>query len=114
MGVLGFEPRTSALSELRSSQLSYTPAVFRFVPKTNEPNHSGSALSHPRRGTIEPLLLCPNPGDDEADIGHGLVSNRPLSISSGNYRPTPAGVNAVVVSYCRAGSFSDGIRRSRR
>ena len=25
MGVLGFEPRTSALSELRSSQLSYTP-----------------------------------------------------------------------------------------
>src|SRR6266436_2929448 len=26
MGVLGFEPRTSALSELRSSQLSYTPA----------------------------------------------------------------------------------------
>ena len=24
MGVLGFEPRTSALSELRSSQLSYT------------------------------------------------------------------------------------------
>ena len=26
LGVLGFEPRTSALSELRSSQLSYTPA----------------------------------------------------------------------------------------
>ena len=25
LGVLGFEPRTSALSELRSSQLSYTP-----------------------------------------------------------------------------------------
>ena len=25
VGVLGFEPRTSALSELRSSQLSYTP-----------------------------------------------------------------------------------------
>jgi hypothetical protein len=27
LGVLGFEPRTSALSELRSSQLSYTPFV---------------------------------------------------------------------------------------
>lgn len=27
MGVLGFEPRTSALSELRSNQLSYTPDV---------------------------------------------------------------------------------------
>src|SRR5262245_29275876 len=26
VGVLGFEPRTSALSELRSSRLSYTPA----------------------------------------------------------------------------------------
>jgi hypothetical protein len=26
LGVLGFEPRTSALSELRSSQLSYTPS----------------------------------------------------------------------------------------
>jgi hypothetical protein len=26
MGVPGFEPGTSALSELRSSQLSYTPA----------------------------------------------------------------------------------------
>ena len=26
--VLGFEPRTSALSELRSSQLSYTPSSF--------------------------------------------------------------------------------------
>jgi hypothetical protein len=25
MGVLGFEPRTSSLSEMRSNQLSYTP-----------------------------------------------------------------------------------------
>jgi hypothetical protein len=31
VGVLGFEPRTSALSELRSSQLSYTPL---FMPLT--------------------------------------------------------------------------------
>ncbi len=29
VGVLGFEPRTSALSELRSSQLSYTPKCTR-------------------------------------------------------------------------------------
>ncbi len=29
LGVLGFEPRTSALSELRSSQLSYTPVPSR-------------------------------------------------------------------------------------
>ncbi len=34
MGVRGFEPRTSALSELRSNQLSYTP----FVP---EDSHTG-------------------------------------------------------------------------
>ena len=29
VGVRGFEPRTSALSELRSSQLSYTPSQNR-------------------------------------------------------------------------------------
>src|SRR5947208_13949788 len=34
LGVLGFEPRTSALSELRSSQLSYTPSS-----KQKKPNH---------------------------------------------------------------------------
>ena len=35
MGVLGFEPRTSALSELRSSQLSYTPGLQKkeLLPK---------------------------------------------------------------------------------
>jgi hypothetical protein len=38
VGVLGFEPRTSALSELRSSQLSYTPK-FRHthsLPQNNK------------------------------------------------------------------------------
>ena len=37
VGVLGFEPRTSALSELRSSQLSYTPSSR----ETKKPNHIG-------------------------------------------------------------------------
>ena len=32
VGVLGFEPRTSALSELRSSQLSYTPSSLTLSP----------------------------------------------------------------------------------
>ena len=38
MRVLGFEPRTSALSELRSSQLSYTRLSFGrgFVRRTAE------------------------------------------------------------------------------
>src|SRR4051812_20320936 len=33
VGVLGFEPRTSALSELRSSQLSYTPADWPLMKR---------------------------------------------------------------------------------
>src|SRR5947208_1402463 len=37
VGVLGFEPRTSALSELRSSQLSYTPFSLRHR-QTKKPN----------------------------------------------------------------------------
>ena len=41
--VPGFEPGTSALSELRSSQLSYTRG--RRSLETQEPNHSGLALS---------------------------------------------------------------------
>jgi hypothetical protein len=41
VGVLGFEPRTSALSELRSSQLSYTPPSGEI----KKPNPKGLALS---------------------------------------------------------------------
>ena len=37
MGVLGFEPRTSALSELRSSQLSYTRVVSGWGNKKAKP-----------------------------------------------------------------------------
>ena len=52
MGVLGFEPRTSALSELRSSQLSYTPVspgahaarLARYKQKSQ--TATGLALSH--------------------------------------------------------------------
>src|SRR4051812_17176908 len=40
VGVLGFEPRTSALSELRSSQLSYTPFSLR-RGQTKKPNRYG-------------------------------------------------------------------------
>ena len=42
MRVLGFEPRTSALSELRSSQLSYTRVSFG---KQKSQTHVGLALS---------------------------------------------------------------------
>src|SRR5262249_40358702 len=44
MGVLGFEPRTSALSELRSSQLSYTPLRNK--------------KAKPRRGLASPTPRC--------------------------------------------------------
>jgi hypothetical protein len=46
MGVLGFEPRTSALSELRSSQLSYTPAE-------NKKAKPGQVWPYPRLKRIE-------------------------------------------------------------
>ena len=43
VGVLGFEPRTSALSELRSSQLSYTPWSNRgWTNKKAKPKRFGS------------------------------------------------------------------------
>lgn len=52
LGVLGFEPRTSALSELRSSQLSYTPASLfpdsslltpiRSIRRTKQKSQTGS------------------------------------------------------------------------
>ena len=35
VGVRGFEPRTSALSELRSNQLSYTPRIGKSRPTTS-------------------------------------------------------------------------------
>ena len=46
VGVLGFEPRTSALSELRSSQLSYTP------------KHRGKQKSQTRLGLALPASRC--------------------------------------------------------
>src|SRR5262245_66616857 len=44
VGVLGFEPRTSALSELRSSRLSYTPADGTLM-KRKKPDSQGPARS---------------------------------------------------------------------
>ncbi len=69
MGVLGFEPRTSALSELRSSQLSYTPVCGQ----TKKPNPKGLALSsHGVRIELQhPLLfardslIIDRPSDDQ-------------------------------------------------
>ena len=58
LGVLGLEPRTSALSELRSSQLSYTPRGAKQKAKPN-----GLALSS-RSVRIErqhPLLFARDP-----------------------------------------------------
>ena len=41
MGVRGLEPRTSALSELRSNHLSYTPRILNVFGG----GHSGSTLT---------------------------------------------------------------------
>ena len=57
VGVLGFEPRTSALSELRSSQLSYTPSLSTLSTashaETKKPNLIGLALSETSGKGIE-------------------------------------------------------------
>ena len=57
MGVRGFEPRTSALSELRSNQLSYTPGV--------KPRRFRSEASNRRvfstRVQVEPLTFIGHP-----------------------------------------------------
>ena len=49
VGVLGFEPRTSALSELRSSQLSYTPQRLRHEQSSTitcrRPARSGDSIA---------------------------------------------------------------------
>src|SRR6266851_1227721 len=45
LGVLGLEPRTSALSELRSSQLSYTPFWSAAPGNENSQTRQGLARS---------------------------------------------------------------------
>src|SRR5262245_15022580 len=57
LGVLGFEPRTSALSELRSSQLSYTPLV---AVKQKSQTRLGLALSASGLDRASPLLAAGN------------------------------------------------------
>ncbi len=44
VGVLGFEPRTSALSELRSSQLSYTPAPGAYAARLATANKKAKPI----------------------------------------------------------------------
>ena len=67
MGALGLEPRTSALSERRSSQLSYAPRrprggeVYRSSPKgqAERPPSEGTSTAPstgPRRTTIDPAV----------------------------------------------------------
>lgn len=51
LGVLGFEPRTSALSELRSSQLSYTP---RRAPVANTPGSPPNKKAKPFKVWLYP------------------------------------------------------------
>jgi hypothetical protein len=49
VGVRGFEPRTSALSELRSNQLSYTPLqrLRRPLPRSDKPPSYGTPRDCP-------------------------------------------------------------------
>jgi hypothetical protein len=80
--VLGFEPRTSALSELRSSQLSYTR-----VSPTKKPNPA-KAWPYPNRIVDRALPDLAN--SDNVDGNHQLFSG---VRGKQNYRTVTASVN---------------------
>lgn len=69
VGVLGLEPRTSALSGLRSSQLSYTPEGAGVYPRS----HVRQARARP--GRPEPPV--------ENDTSRATVTSR------GSWKETP-------------------------
>ena len=55
VGVLGFEPRTSALSELRSSQLSYTRFLAEGTKKPNRYRFGSTRLMLLDRASRSPF-----------------------------------------------------------
>jgi hypothetical protein len=99
VGVLGFEPRTSALSELRSSQLSYTPEsrlgkqksqTDRFGPIHPRGKDRASAANHRNR--------CRN--SHGVFQGHRESSGRQSS-GKPNYRSPFLSVNRKSISQPR-------------
>ena len=102
VGVLGFEPRTSALSEpSRSSQLSYTPDS----PATRL-RRSKNERAKPKRVWLYPSHIVGNDRaanppwecDEGVNVGRVLVMAEPrVSLSIGDYlhyRAESRGVNA--------------------
>ena len=71
MRVLGFEPRTSALSELRSSQLSYTRDVQLNPFIVNPPIHPDC------KQKSQPIRLAPR--DDECLEELSVWGNNPAN-----------------------------------
>ena len=76
MGILGFEPRTSALSELRSSQLSYIPfdeANKKAKTRTLKPERCGTPSAYAPPGRVSwgesYTLLARQSGFDEIHSG---------------------------------------------
>src|SRR5262245_43906997 len=63
MGVLGFEPRTSALSELRSSQLSYTPV-------SAQQQNSQTDAVWPYPPPVDGIELSPRLVDGNVELRH--------------------------------------------
>ena len=99
VGVLGFEPRTSALSELRSSQLSYTPALRlpsgtaaqTEVGKQKSQTFVGLALSNSRHGIERQgtsrmsimVRMNNSPTTNKGNVGKGIIGRGP-SLSTEN------------------------------
>src|SRR5438445_621288 len=87
MGVRGFEPRTSALSELRSNQLSYTPEFCCLLW------NSRGILRETVAWLIDPSVwpyLAPHSAirrsaRNRVSIGKNRVQNEPIAIEDGLY-----------------------------
>jgi hypothetical protein len=92
VGVLGFEPRTSALSELRSSQLSYTPCCPRLALESlqiKRPNHIWF-------GPIRIVLdrASTGPANVQNPNGHEFaLQNHEAQLGNKNYKRQASQVN---------------------
>src|SRR4051812_6851618 len=106
MPVLGFEPRTSALSELRSSQLSYTrvqrkkPNLLRFGSIRERAGIERSSLRNGTKNQNSHNASCSRKMREITDDG---IIGGPGNLSTGNqpdFRPLsgPPGVSMFMAA----------------
>ena len=101
MGARGFEPRTSALSELRSNQLSYAPLASRFDAVRSPPVQPRIRLTS--QLSTAPQSTSPNPrsGRGSMILAAGVPSVQSQRCNSRNELVDPLfGVDLSALSVC--------------